>query len=55
MKTFMIIIFGLATIRTLVPLAEYENATSFTSKLIVASMMCYCYAYFLTDIVPQLK
>lgn len=54
MLIFTIIIFGLATIRTVVPFASdksYEKFSDFVAKLIVSSTMVMAYIWFLKQFV----
>lgn len=48
MEAFVIIIFGLATVRTLIPFAKqeiYKKGTDLIANLIVAGSMVWCYVW----------
>jgi hypothetical protein len=52
MVIFAIVIFGLATIRTFVPLAKEESYTKFSTFIALASVagtMLWCYIWFLSQ------
>lgn len=52
MVIFAIIIFGLAVVRTIVPMASdkaYKNVPVFIGHLLVAITMVWCYIWFLSQ------
>lgn len=52
MVIFAIVIFGLATIRTFVPLVKEESYTKFSTFIALASVsgtMLWCYIWFLSQ------
>jgi len=51
MLIFTIIIFGLATIRTIVPLAQNQSQIDFVSNIILATTMIIAYIWFLSQFV----
>jgi hypothetical protein len=51
MLIFTIIIFGLATIRTIVPLVQNQNSIDFVSSIILATTMIITYIWFLSQFV----
>lgn len=54
MEVFAIIIFGLATIRTITPFAKeetYKKGTDFIADLIIAGLMVWCYVWFIKLII----
>ena len=54
MEIFAIIIFGLATIRTITPFTKNETYSSlphFIGQLAVCVTMCICYIWFLKEMI----
>ena len=54
MEVFAIIIFGLATVRTLSPFAKpetFKKGTDFIASLIIAGLMVWCYVWFIKLII----
>tara|TARA_R110002167_G_C12466225_1_gene633187 strand:+ start:468 stop:641 length:174 start_codon:yes stop_codon:yes gene_type:complete len=54
MEVFAIIIFGLATVRTLSPFAKpetFKKGTDFIASLIIAGLMMWCYVWFIRLII----
>ncbi len=54
MEVFAIIIFGLATLRTITPFAKqetYKEGTEFIASLIISGLMTWCYVWFIKLII----